>query len=124
MTVTAVVDDPEVAVQVVMAAVRGADLVIEVRLAGADRLAFLDELNRVGTVPVDGSPTVGRLSPEQFALLDGLARGRSLTEMCRELGLSRRTATRRLADARARLGVSTTVEAAVRRESARRPRSG
>jgi hypothetical protein len=51
------------------------------------------------------------LNADQVALLNGLAGGRTLTDVARSLGMSRRTATRRLAEARAILDVTTTIEA-------------
>ena len=98
-----------------LAAMSGAGLVATI---SADRDTidqFLDDLRRLG--PVDHvtsgrAPSV-RLDREQRALLGLLAEGLSLGEAARELGLSRRTADRRLAAARRILGVQTTAEAIV-----------
>jgi DNA-binding transcriptional LysR family regulator len=51
-----------------------------------------------------------RTSGEAEALLASLADGATVTEAARRLGVSRRTATRRLRETRERLGVETNVE--------------
>jgi DNA-binding NarL/FixJ family response regulator len=56
----------------------------------------------------------GVLDPEQLRLLAVLGKGRTVAEAARELHLSRRTAQRRLADIRSRLGVPTTAAAVAR----------
>lgn len=76
-----------------------------------DRL--IDGLRRLGRVdhrvgPPDAGPT---LSSDARAILDLLAEGHSLGEAAAILGLSRRTADRRLAEGRATLGVERTTEA-------------
>ena len=79
-----------------------------------DRLA--DDLRRLG--PVDhrvGEPDAGpAVPPESRAILGLLAEGHSLGEAAGILGLSRRTADRRLADARTALGVDRTTAAIAR----------
>lgn len=98
-----------------IAAMGGAGLVVAI---SADRETidqFLDDLRRldpVDHVTPDRAPSV-RLDREQRALLGLLAEGLSLGEAAHELGLSRRTADRRLAAARRILNVQTTAEAIV-----------
>jgi DNA-binding CsgD family transcriptional regulator len=79
-----------------------------------DRL--VDDLRRLG--PVDhriGKPdTAEALSPTARAILGLLAEGHSLGEAATILGLSRRTADRRLAEGRRVLGVERTTEAIAR----------
>jgi DNA-binding CsgD family transcriptional regulator len=53
------------------------------------------------------------MSPDEHRLLDRLAGGKTLGDAGTELHLSRRTADRRLASAREKLGVGTTAEAVV-----------
>jgi DNA-binding NarL/FixJ family response regulator len=53
------------------------------------------------------------LDDETRAVLEHVGRGASICEVAERLGISRRTATRRLAVARASLGVATTAEAVV-----------
>lgn len=55
-----------------------------------------------------------QLTPEQVRLMDLLARGATVTAACAQLSLSRRTASRRLAAVRERIGVASTAEAVVR----------
>ncbi len=113
----AVVRDTEDAERVLLAAARGAALIIEVQLDDTRRVTFLDDLSRVSDVRVDGPQTSTRLTDDQMALLDGLAAGRTLKEIAESLGLSRRTATRRLVEVKELLGVATTVEAVIKRTS-------
>ena len=76
-----------------------------------DRL--LDDLRHVG--PVDhrvGAPQpLPTMTPEARAILGLLAEGQTLGEAAALLGLSRRTADRRLAEAREALGVERTAQA-------------
>ena len=78
-----------------------------------DRL--VDDLRRLG--PADhrtGEPDMGPgLTVDERRLLDRLSDGKTLGEAAAELHLSRRTADRRLAAARQKLGVATTAEAVV-----------
>jgi DNA-binding NarL/FixJ family response regulator len=95
-----------------VALARGVDLVVSVAVPEPHRAAFLDDLARAAdVVAADRRDVSTRLSADQVALLEGLADGRTLTDMASALGLSRRTATRRVAEARRILGAETTVEA-------------
>jgi hypothetical protein len=76
--------------------------------------SFFDDLRRLGWVDVaeEAFPTpLERLDEEQRRLLDLLADGFSVTAASRRVYLSRRTADRRLAAARAALGVRSNAEA-------------
>lgn len=76
-----------------------------------DRL--VDDLRHVG--PVEQRRNTAEPAPvldqDERAILRCLAEGQTLGEAANTLGLSRRTADRRLADARRALGVERTVEA-------------
>lgn len=90
---------------VLLALARGADVVMEIDLSAAGRAALLDDIARIADVR-----EAGVLTPDERAVVDGLVEGRTLTEVARSLGMSRRTATRRLAAAKVAFGASTTME--------------
>jgi DNA-binding NarL/FixJ family response regulator len=94
-----------------LAALGGAGVVavVDVDREVADRL--VDDLRRLGPVRhvTDDVPAPIRLDPQQRALLALLAEGLTLGEAAWQLGLSRRTADRRLA-----LGTDRTAEAIAR----------
>jgi DNA-binding CsgD family transcriptional regulator len=110
------VSDSATAGEAVLAAVRGADLVV---LAAAPREVIdqlCDDLRRLGDLDHrvgDGGAAGPVLSAEERAVLAQLMAGRSLGEAARALHLSRRTADRRLAAARRTLGAASTSEALV-----------
>jgi DNA-binding NarL/FixJ family response regulator len=111
---TGVVADEAAAASAVLAAIAGAGLVVHATgpREVVDRL--LDDLRRLG--PIEhrlGEPSRGALTSEQRRLLDALAAGHTLGEAARLVGLSRRSADRRLAEVRRTLGVATTAEAVV-----------
>jgi DNA-binding NarL/FixJ family response regulator len=98
----------------VLAGVRGAGLVITSTAQEPVLARLVEDLERVGPVdlwPKEDTSPLGSLSIEQCCLLDLLAEGRTLTQIARSLHVSRRTADRALASARAALGVATTAEA-------------
>jgi DNA-binding NarL/FixJ family response regulator len=103
------------AVEAVLIAVAGRDLIIDAD-AGRDVIDQLcDDLRRLGTVdhrvePIPAGPT---LTADERDLLAALLGGASLGEAAAALHLSRRTADRRLAAARRALGASSTAEALV-----------
>ena len=105
------VGDSPAAQQAVLAALAGADLLLvctaEVDVADA----LVDDLHRLGTVRHEEEAAL--LSAEQVALIRRLHAGQSLGEAAVAEHLSRRTADRRLAQARAALRVRTTPEALV-----------
>ena len=90
---------------VLLALARGADVVIAIDLPAPERAALLDDITRIA----DRSKA-GRLTPEEREVVDGLVEGRTLTDVARSLGMSRRTATRRLAAAKLAFGAATTME--------------
>jgi hypothetical protein len=109
------VDDEAAAVAALDAAARGVDLVLRIDLPPDVRATFLDDLGRVAhvrhTTGSKGPDPSAALSSEQRALLRQLSHGDTLDGAARRVGLSLRTATRRVAAARAALGVATTTEA-------------
>ena len=112
---TGTVRDAGDAAEALLAAVGGAGLVVH---AVAEREVIdrlVDDLRRLGAVDHrTGEPAAGPgLTPDERRLLDALANGRTLGDAAAELHLSRRTADRRLASAREKLGVATTAEAVV-----------
>jgi DNA-binding NarL/FixJ family response regulator len=109
LAVLATVDGEDVAADVLVAAARGCAVVARVDLESAAAAQFLEDLGRlVDLRPLrDAAP----LDVEQVALLERLAEGDTVTGAARQLGWSRRTATRRLEEAKRRLGVSSTSEA-------------
>lgn len=103
------------AAEAVLSALAGAGVLVHAtgERALTDRL--LDDLRRLGPVEhvtSDEEPP-RRLTREELLLLGQLAQGRSLGDAASALHLSRRTADRRLAAARAKLGVASTAEALV-----------
>ncbi len=89
------------------AALRGAEIVADV---SAEReQAFLDDLVRAGLVP--WTPPVDQLDDVTTALLESLMNGASVAQAARACHLSARSAHRRLADARRRIGVTTNAQA-------------
>jgi DNA-binding CsgD family transcriptional regulator len=104
-----------------LAALGGAGIVAVLPDDDALSASFFEDLRRLGDVEVaDESPQnpLERLDEEQRRLLDLLAKGLSVTAASRRLFLSRRTADRRLAQARAMLGVRSNAEAIVVASSA------
>lgn len=104
----------EDAERAVLSAVWGAALVIEADAPRdvIDRLC--EDLRRLGDLDHRAAPDrTPELSAEEHELLRLLADGVTLGEAAGRLHLSRRTADRRLASIRERLGVSTTAEALV-----------
>ena len=90
---------------VLLALARGADVVIGIDLPAAERALLLDDIGRIADVREEGF-----LTSDERAVVDGLVEGRTLTDVARSLGMSRRTATRRLAAAKLAFGAATTME--------------
>ncbi len=90
---------------VLLALARGADVVIAIELPAEERAALLDDIARIADVR-----EAGALTADERAVVDGLVEGRTLTDVARSLGMSRRTATRRLAAAKVAFGAATTME--------------
>jgi hypothetical protein len=93
---------------------RGVGLIVAVTVEGRERLALLEDLDRAGRITSSDDAYV--LDDDQRSLLALLADGVTVAVAAQQAGVSRRTANRRLADARARLGVESTVEAVVDRD--------
>lgn len=111
-----VVDGPDSAAVALLAALDGAPLILEVRADAAVVDRLVDDLRRLGRVEhrvaaANASPV---LTADARAILGLLAEGHSLGEAAGIVGLPRRTADRRLAAARAALGVERTTEAIAR----------
>jgi len=110
---TGTVTSAEDAAAALLAAVAGAGLVIHGRAKRdvLDRLC--DDLRRFGRLDHRlGTGSSGPvLTADQHALIGLLLNGLTLGEAAAQLGLTRRTADRRIAAARRALGVSTTAEA-------------
>jgi DNA-binding CsgD family transcriptional regulator len=101
-----------------LAALDGFGLLVRASAEPGVRDRLEDDLARLGPVEA-GAPAAETvrgpaLHPHGRAILGLLAEGHSLGEAAHLLGLSRRTADRRLADARAALGVTRTTEAIAR----------
>jgi DNA-binding CsgD family transcriptional regulator len=108
------VSGAEDAAAALVAAARGAGVVVELRAEPAVTEGFLEDLRHLGPVEhrrANAPIPATLLSPEQSRLLTLLADGRSIPEAASELYISRRTAERRLATARRMLGVRRTSEA-------------
>jgi hypothetical protein len=100
------------------AAQRGADVVVDVV---PERLSvFTEDVARLG-IPI-WRPPVDLTVHEWMPLLDALATGATTEEAARRCNLSLRSAHRRLAAARAALGVSTTAAAVARWAASARDR--
>jgi DNA-binding CsgD family transcriptional regulator len=107
------VNGPDELEPVLFGITRGVDAVICARLDPGPARELVDDLRRIATVRLPGEPgPTPDLTAEHAALLGAIAAGCSLEEAAARASVSRRTAARRLAQARATLGVHTTVEAA------------
>ena len=100
----------EQAQQAVEALVRGVGVAIAITVVGRTRLALLEDLHEMGAVLNDVEP-LELLTPDQQQALRLLASGVSMADAATQLGWSRRTFSRRLAEVRTALGVTSTVEA-------------
>jgi hypothetical protein len=114
------VPDLETVRLAVLAAARGTGVVAIADVNGVVGRALLADLGRLGAVRRDadaeadggsGDDAADRLVPEQKALLERLANGETIAAAAAAEFLSLRTANRRIAQARAALGVRTTREA-------------
>jgi DNA-binding NarL/FixJ family response regulator len=121
-------DDEESRQAAILAGAQGAGLLVMLPKDSPVPDTFLRDLDRIavtrgqrggadwhGSAAGDGSA----LSAEMTALLRGIGRGRAVADVAQELNMSLRSAHRRLAEARTRLGVKTTA-AAVAEEVRRR----
>lgn len=114
------VADQQAAQRAVLAALAGAHLVVVATAAREVIDMMCEDLRRLGAldhrVAATGAPGQDQgldpgLGRTERAVLERLLRGDSLGEAANALHLSRRTADRRLADARRALGAATTAEA-------------
>jgi hypothetical protein len=116
------VASPSDAALAVLAAARGAGVVLAVSARDETLERLVEDLSRIG--PVDYWPresgTQGALNIEQWCLLELLAQGRTLAEAAAILHLSRRTADRKVASARLILGAKSTAEAVLVMQSTTR----
>ncbi|MFI5043997.1 MAG: hypothetical protein ACHQDC_04330 [Acidimicrobiales bacterium] len=110
------------------AVLRGRDAIVWLGGDGALRALVIDELGRIAEIvdeQADGTAVSGdrdvrtsrslidNLDAEHQRLIALVANGSTIIEAAREIGLSRRTAARRMATVRSVLGVSTNAEAVV-----------
>lgn len=116
------VDEPDEIAGAVLAALDSPP--VAVALPGGEQHldALVAELRRLGRVRVVRERRHGHRQPdmpdEAAAVLDLVAAGLTLKQAADALRLSRRTADRRMAEARRSLGVETTAEAVLRRRAA------
>ncbi len=108
--------------EALLAVLAGAGAVILGRAPRVVLDRLLDDLRHVRPVDVrlTAPPSGPELHEDALAILAILAEGRTLGDAASTLGLSRRTADRRLADARRALGVERTVEAVAQARRLRR----
>jgi DNA-binding NarL/FixJ family response regulator len=107
--------DEATAASALRLALTGVPLTIRATAPRAVLDALYDDLRRITRVDIRTS--AGRdddLADDERALLDMLADGLTVPEAAARLHLSQRTAERRLAEARAKLGAATTIEAIAR----------
>jgi DNA-binding NarL/FixJ family response regulator len=118
-----VVADADDAAAAVLAALRGADLLVDARAERGTVDRLCDDLRRLGElVHVVERPAADpqALDAQALALVGRLLQGMTLGAAARELHISRRTADRRLAAVRAAVDATTTAEA-VRKVADRYP---
>jgi DNA-binding NarL/FixJ family response regulator len=116
---------------VVLEAVAGG-AALEVRVEGLEPTVaarFAEDLRRAGSARLRADPpSAPQLTEAHVALLASIGRGATVAAAAAELGIGARSASRRLAEARAILGVSSTAEAVLRTsrtaDGARPARSG
>lgn len=124
LLVTCSVEIRDERLEALFAALRGA-AVVAVGSADVSELAsFFDELSRLGRVDFARDGVAPTLTLEQRRLLELLAGGETLGEAARRLSLSRRTADRRLAEARNALGVASTAQAVLAFRAGEQTRRG
>lgn len=120
------IDGPDAARAALLAAARGAGLVVHLDPGLDDglRRTFLGDLARLGLVEFGEDERDDRTAPvltaEQRELLELVADGAAIPDAAAQLYLSVRTAERRMAQARSALGVRTTAAAAVAFRAGRR----
>ena len=91
---------------------RGVGLDLTITVQGRVRHRLLEDLHELGDVVSSDQAAVSPdLDGDQRLLIEALVTGATLAQASRDLNWSRRTASRRLGEARATLGVETTAEA-------------
>lgn len=108
------ISDEATATSAMTALARGVGLIVAIEFSGSALQRFLEDLHRLGSADPLVAPDVPVLSAEQRDLLAALSGGATVTEAALALFVSRRTANRRLAEARYLLGVTTNAEAVTR----------
>src|SRR5262249_2056542 len=113
---TGEVRDNDDAARAVLAAARGAHVVVMPPADPRTRAYVLDGLRRVAPVDAAASTAVERdtgvaLEPDEREILRLLAAGHTINDIAEVVGYSRRTVQRRLDDIRRRLGVASNAEA-------------
>ena len=110
---TGVVDGPASAEAALLAALKGQALVVRAAASREVTDRLIDDLRRLGQVDHRiGMPLLpADVGSESRAILGLLAEGYTLGEAAHLVGISRRTADRRVAEARRALGVHRTTEA-------------
>jgi DNA-binding NarL/FixJ family response regulator len=109
------VSDAVDAAEALLSAVWGGGVVVHARAPREVTERLVEDLRRLGSVdyrPGETEPEPA-LTHEERALLELLATGITLGEAAEQLHLSRRTADRRLASARTKLGAHSTAETLV-----------
>jgi DNA-binding CsgD family transcriptional regulator len=102
---------PDDARRSLLAAVAGARLVVGCSIDRETLDHFLDDLRRLGPVDhvqITGPHERARLTRSERALMAHVSEGLTIREAAAEIGVARRTADRRLASVRDRLGVDST----------------
>jgi DNA-binding NarL/FixJ family response regulator len=94
-----------------LAALKGAAIVVVIPEAAEGTATFVDDLARIRPVEIRTERPSGQPGVQERDLLRLLADGRTVREAARALHLSLRSAHRRLSRARAALGARTTAEA-------------
>lgn len=95
---------------------RGAILKLRVELSESETNEFLDQLRRIAVVT---EPATGQVTTDQLALLTELRNGSSIHAAGHAVGMSRRTATRRVAELRAIFGARSLADLLMRAEDGR-----
>lgn len=109
--VAMVIDSADAARRAVLAATRGITVVAKITLTAHAHLELLDDLSRVADVRLATSSAWEQLTDDQRRIIAALAAGWTVEIAAGQLGWSRRTATRRLGEAKRALGVASTAEA-------------
>ena len=119
--VLAVIRDRETMTGALDAVQRGAVLKLHVDLSPTEKDEFFDQLRRIASVELP-DPT-DHVTSEQFLLLTELRNGSSIHSAARAVGLSERTATRRIAELRVVFGARSLADL-LRRAEDRRDSAG